>query len=460
MESVMKISRYVKIVDFGHDNMIALYHSLRINSLFVKKSLAKKLIEGTANFDELDSEFKEALFGSGFVVDSKDDDDKLIDSIRNSLPEPCGMIMYLLLTSECNFSCAYCSLATPLEDNHLNFMSKETVEGALDLYVRSLERGKSKDLRKAIIFYGGEPLLNESVFRFAVEGIEKLKKEGTLPNDVSVGIVTNGSMLTRELAIFMSEKGVNLSISLDGDRAATDLHRNENGYPVFENVIEKINILKELGIKFGISCTINSETIREGERNLSFLIDELGVRQIGFNIIMRTPGLLSDSSYLDYDNEVTDFIINSFKVLRKKGIFEERIMRKVRSFVDQKIHPYDCSACGGHELAIAPDGDIGICHAYTPSRKYFVGNVNDYSLIPEETEVYREWHKRSPLFMHDCQDCVALGICGGGCPCNADLETGSIWSLDERFCIHAKKILNWMIADLWNQVLLTEAAID
>jgi uncharacterized protein len=52
--------------------------------------------------------------------------------------------------------------------------------------------------------------------------------------------------------------------------------------------------------------------------------------------------------------------------------------------------------------------------------------------------------------MNQCQDCPALGICGGGCPHNADRTKGSIFELDERFCVHANTVLEWLIWDLYN----------
>lgn len=57
--------------------------------------------------------------------------------------------------------------------------------------------------------------------------------------------------------------------------------------------------------------------------------------------------------------------------------------------------------------------------------------------------------RRENIFQ--CKNCPALGICGGGCPFQAEIEKGSIWDLDERFCIHAKLTLEWLIWDLLKQ---------
>jgi len=55
--------------------------------------------------------------------------------------------------------------------------------------------------------------------------------------------------------------------------------------------------------------------------------------------------------------------------------------------------------------------------------------------------------------MPECHSCEALGVCGGGCPMYAEDLGGSIWSLDKRFCIHAKMTLEWMIWDLYDKIV-------
>lgn len=59
-----------------------------------------------------------------------------------------------------------------------------------------------------------------------------------------------------------------------------------------------------------------------------------------------------------------------------------------------------------------------------------------------------EWSQLTPINKDECMDCAALGIYqGGGCPINAlhMKNTNTIHSLDERFCIHSKKTLDFLI---------------
>lgn len=54
--------------------------------------------------------------------------------------------------------------------------------------------------------------------------------------------------------------------------------------------------------------------------------------------------------------------------------------------------------------------------------------------------------------MPQCRDCIALSVCGGGCPFSADERNGSIWELDDIFCVHAKKTTEFLIKDLISQM--------
>lgn len=36
-------------------------------------------------------------------------------------------------------------------------------------------------------------------------------------------------------------------------------------------------------------------------------------------------------------------------------------------------------------------------------------------------------------------------------PHNAEMNKGSIWEIDESFCVHAKETLSWLIWDLYEQ---------
>lgn len=174
------------------------------------------------------------------------------------------------------------------------------------------------------------------------------------------------------------------------------------------------------------------------------LFYDVGVRNVGFNPLLNSCQYTVKNSA--YSQKVASALIECFKIARERGIYEARMMRKVRAFVEGHIYDRDCCGCG-KQIVVLPDGKIGVCHAYSGTEQFFVEPDADFD--PYKHQFWKEWSQRSPFNMSQCRDCEALTICGGGCPHNADINKGSIWELDEHFCVHAKETLNWLIWDLY-----------
>lgn len=414
--------------------------------VFVSRTLLPKLLKSPKGDIRLQS--------AGVVVKSHKEDDELLKNTVKSLMSAPSVpsVMYLLLTDACNLACEYCFVENQIPNNQRRIhMDEKTAKRAIDFFVSSSARyPEHLNKKKTIIFYGGEPLMNKDVFIEAVRYIVKLKKSGDLSSSLSMSLLSNGLYFTPELIDFVREHKVNVSISIDGDEVATNLHRRGHaGEPVFDRIMKTIRLLQDAKISFGVSCTINEETLKDKEKTIDFIVNELEVKGLGFNILARGHSIELEQ---DYESRAANFILEAYEVFRQKGIYEDRIMRKVNSFTNQRIHPYDCAAAGGRQIVIAPDGHVGICQGYIGSRKHFVGTIFDKDLVAEETPTYKAWKGRTPLLMPQCQPCIALGICGGGCPCDAEISKGSLWELDERFCVHAKMTTEWLIKDLWSSV--------
>jgi len=170
------------------------------------------------------------------------------------------------------------------------------------------------------------------------------------------------------------------------------------------------------------------------------------VGNVGFNPLLNSHQYKINDP--NYSNKVAKAMIECFKIARERGIYEARMMRKVKTFVDGTIYDRDCCGCG-KQVVVLPNGNIGVCHAYSGTGEFFVKPDSDFD--PFEHPFWKEWSRRSPLNMPKCYGCEALTICGGGCPHNAELNKGSIWEIDEGFCVHAKETLSWLIWDLHEQ---------
>lgn len=135
-------------------------------------------------------------------------------------------------------------------------------------------------------------------------------------------------------------------------------------------------------------------------------------------------------------------------------------MRKLKSFSKAQVYFSDCAATAGGQIVVAPNGQVGICHGCLFNKEYFVATIDDDDFVATEDPNFIEWSQLTPLNHEECYDCPALGICGGGCPINArNLKPeNTIHSIDERFCTHAKKTLEFFIADLYHIILKNRAA--
>lgn len=182
---------------------------------------------------------------------------------------------------------------------------------------------------------------------------------------------------------------------------------------------------------------------------MHWLVDELKVEGIGFNILIGNKLLQDEEAYRLYSEVVAEQLIEVFKIAREKGIYEDRMMRRVKAFVEKEPVLSDCGGCG-LQVVVSPNGQIGVCQAFCGSKKYFVSEPLE-TFEPKRHSFWQEWRSRSPLSMDKCKSCIALGNCGGGCPYNVYKKEGTIFGLDERFCVHAKKTTEFLIRDLWNQ---------
>lgn len=446
------VSKFAQKIE--KDGYICRFNSLKNVPVFYKKELDAKLEEViNTNLFECDDEIScliSELEKAKVIVPTKEYDDAILNAVRNCVKKPYPAILYIMLTEKCNFACDYCFIERHMDQSKTNVMTKDIALKALDFYVHQINKVPELfEEEKNILFYGGEPLSNYEVLKFTAQKIQEYKKIGKLPKKTNVSMVTNGAFITEEIAKELKELNVSFSISLDGATPQANICRKyHSGKPAYDDIIKGLENAKVAGCECGLSVTLSQEALKEG--NLLFdLIDKYQIKSMGFNI------LLTDSVYSvpeQYFIDVSQFIVDAFKIFRDKGIYEDRIMRKVNAFVEHKLHFQDCAAEGGNQLVVAPDGEVGLCHGYLSTRETFVTNVNDFDFDMTTDPVFLDWNKRTPFNMPQCENCMALGTCGGGCALNAKANGKSIWDLDERFCVHAKATIEFLIWDLFEQI--------
>lgn len=449
----MNFSKFVHLYDVEND-MIAVYHSLLVRTIFLTKQekygVDLYLKEGIVINDEIKNVIN-YLYSNYYIVESVDDDMDLKKQCVDMIQDPAISNAYIVVTENCNFNCKYCFISETISKNNKEkIMTEDVARKSVELLQRTYER-QQHEYDKTITFYGGEPLLNFDIIKFFIEEVEQIKKSKYWPQDVKYALISNGALLTKEHINYFKEKQIALSISYDIDKHSHSNRISKKGEDTYDIVRDNIQLCIDENMPYSLSITVSEDTIK----NKDYILNEianLNPITVAFNMLIPNKHLIIHDNYYE---RVTDFMIECFEQLRTKGIYEDRIMRKVQSFVDNKLYLYDCCASGGNQYVISSNGQIGICHGYLNNRKYFTSTVFDDTFDFRDNIDFNYWKKRSPLFILECQDCECLGICGGGCPYAADYKHGSIYAMDDRFCIHAKKILKWLINDLYKQSKVT-----
>ena len=389
---------------------------------------------------EIDPSMEQILKDKGFIVENDDADDKTLNDCRKEILEPYISTAYFFLTKNCNLACRYCfERQSETKNSSEGVMSFDVFNRGLDFFQRLINLDKDRfNERKTIIFYGGEPFHNKKLLFSAISKIQDRIKKGDLPARTKMLVVTNGTLMNDEDILFIKKNGVTVTFSLDGDRQASANRVYSDGKTLaWDKATETFKKCVKAGIDLNIACTLSPETIARPKDVLDYFIN-IGATNIGFNVILDNDIIQLNT---DYDDKAADFVTTAYKTLSDNNITENRTRRRLDVFKHKHPCLFDCNAAGGRQIAIAPNGDVGICHEHIMDKKHFITTIDDMQFDPTQSAEYKMWNRRSPLYIDSCLNCIALGVCGGGCVINSERKHNSIFIPDQRFCKQTISIL-------------------
>jgi uncharacterized protein len=368
------------------------------------------------------------LIDKHFLVPSSFSEKDYLERLKKSQNQD-KTLMYLLLSQSCNLSCTYCF--EHLGPDMGKLMPWSVADKAIDFFSRVSVP------KRTIVFYGGEPLLDEEVF---VKSVDKIRRMGL---ECRLSMVSNGTLITPELAEYIAKNKVDVGVSIDGPKEIHDRARvmRDGSGGSFDDAIRGYNYLKEKGVNPSISCTIGKHNVKELEDVARFFVSELKPKGVGFNLMM---GGKNDEGAM---REATEQLLKAYEILRNNGIYEDRVMRRLKAITTGKNHLKDCGAYG-NQFAVRYDGKVGPCHGFCNSGEYFSGDIKDDDFKLDE-EVFGKWGSRSQLTTPACKDCPSALICGGGCALNSQKEFGGFDEVDKRVCIHSSMLLDWIMRETW-----------
>jgi uncharacterized protein len=410
-----KLSKYVKIFNFN--DAFCFLNSLSLNKVFVLKD------------GRLDKANILKLFKKNNLLKDFDSKAKEFASRQRRIFTPSFKQLYLVVAEGCNFKCKYCRQITHGQPSS-RIMSRGETKKYIDWFFHL-----SKNEPRGIVFYGGEPLLNKKVLLDAVAYIRKKEVKLNLGKPIDLTVITNGTNIDKDSARQLKRLQVYIIISIDGRKKEHDklrVYKNHRG--TFNDVLRGYQIYRSAGCRIGISCTIGSHNFNRLGSVFDYFAQELKPVNVGINL-----------PHDDYDNplnkgmdfkEFCNYVFKIFEKSIKNNLYIEHIMRKLILLFREEIKINDCAACGGR-LVILPGGEMGICEGAIGLGDFF------FNKVKYVRKMSKAWFLASPLFDKKCHKCLALGLCGGGCPFDGYLLAKKIGHRDERKCYFIKSIVEW-----------------
>lgn len=311
---------------------------------------------------------------------------------------------------DCNLQCKYCFAKEGTYNTARDYMSEEVAKAAIDFLIA--KSGNRKNLE--IDFFGGEPLMNMKVVKFAVDyGRKQAAAHG---KEFSFTMTTNALLLNDENIEYLNREMDNVVISIDGRR---DVHnrvrKTRNGVDAYDHILEAAKKFRAVrgDKRYYIRGTFTAY-------NLDFSKDVLALADAGFDQISVEPVVLPADNPMAITADKVGEVLREYDKLAEAYI-ERRSSGKWFNFFHFMIDLTEgpcimkrlsgCSAGCGY-LAISPVGDIYPCHQFVGESDYRIGNVLDGTFDPAIPSKFGEITVNNKA---KCENCFAKYYCSGGC---------------------------------------------
>lgn len=262
-------------------------------------------------------------------------------------------------TDKCNLKCSHCYHGD--ENSHIQkkkILNLEEVKSMIDDLKFTSEKW---GMIPRIAISGGDPLMREDLYRIL---------EYTQQKEVITNLLTNGTLLTRQKAKDIKERGINtLQISLDGNKETHNKIRGQ--YFAFDKAIEGIHnaINEKIGTVVSMTATKENKNQFEEVINIAY---NAGAHKVAFKTYVPNTNLGSnDPLYLDKfeiyqmiknTNELTEKYKDKIQVLHSDVLWQ--VMEPTNPLIEKAKKEnkfiWGCSA-GFRSLSVLSNGVVYPC---------------------------------------------------------------------------------------------------
>jgi len=268
-------------------------------------------------------------------------------------------------------------------------------------------------------WHGGEPLL--AGINFYKEAVKFQKEYQKSDQKIINGLQTNGTLIDKDWAKFFKKEKFGLGISLDGPKKYHDYYRHySNGKGSFENIMEGIDILKEMGVGFSVISVITDRTAKVSRELFDFFMSQELTKKINF--VPAKPVSTTDSISYKYSVNPSAYInflggiLNLWFEKDSNGLKVYPLESIIRAFLG--FSQEDCRFAGECEKSLVIDynGDVFACSTYGYGDFFKFGNIQKGIISIINSKEFQNYRKYLNQIKEKCSKCQWFKICKGGCP--------------------------------------------
>ncbi len=357
------------------------------------------------------------------LIDDKVKPSKSKVAKKSTPSAPKFFYVTLNLINECNLVCKYCwndSGSYSKEDEHLK-MGEDIAFKAVDLLIKG--SGNKKEL--VVDLYGGEPTLNFELVKKVVNYCKSREKDSK--KEFHFLLATNGTMLTPEKAKFLDDNGVDIAISIDGEKEMQDKMRpfrsGEGTYDIIMKNLDKIPAgLRKRMVARATVTPFNPKIVEifKTLRGLGFeRIEICETEDVCFGMKREKAKYFfknkKDVEVLKHEYErlakfyVDEIIAGSFNYY---NIYFNRFFKMLaRLYHQNKI--WGCCSAGIGQIAVDAKGDIYPCTTFLDIKAFKIGDV--FKGIDQSSK--RILLDSEITTSASCDKCFAKVLCKGAGSC-------------------------------------------
>jgi SynChlorMet cassette radical SAM/SPASM protein ScmE len=324
--------------------------------------------------------------------------------------------MDLEITTRCNLRCEYCSHFTSAGDVGLDLPKEEWLR-----FFEELNQCAVMEVQLS----GGEPFLRKDL-KDLIEGIVR--------NRMRFSMLSNGILISEEMAAFLASTGRcnHVQVSIDGATPAT--HDSFRGKGSFLKAIDGIRNLLKYKVPVTVRVTIHRQNVRDLEAIAAYLLEDMGLPGFSTNAASPMGLCLGDTGRIQLNVEEQTLAMEKLLALTRK--YEGRInaqagplaqardwqmMEQARREGKDPIPGRGyLTGCGGpmSQIAVRADGVFVPC-CQIPHAE--LGRINRDNLrdVWQDHPELKKMRERNLIPLNSfefCRGCDYLNYCTGSCP--------------------------------------------